>query len=249
MNNINYSFLISGLAGLATMIGTVIIFFRFKNTSKVIGVSLAFAVGVMITICITDLIPSSYLTIKSRYEVIPAILIVSFFIIVGIIFSMFINKFIPSDKNNNKLFRTGILSMITLMLHNIPEGIVTFITSNNDMKFGIILAIAISFHNIPEGISIAVPIYYSTNSRIKALFYTFIAGVSELLGAMVAYYFLLPLVSDYFFSILYGIISGLMLYISINELLPTSTSYVNKKLIYLYMMFGSVLMFICHFML
>ncbi len=247
MNDINYSFIISGLAGLSTMIGTIIIFFRVKNVDKIIGASLAFASGVMITICATDLLPASIDILSNKYATIPIILILSLFLVVGLIISIFINKIVPSN-DNNKLFRTGILSMFILMLHNIPEGIATFITANDNIKFGVILALAISFHNIPEGISIAVPIYYSTKSKIKALFYTFVAGFSELVGAILAYFFLLPYINEYVFSALYAIISGLMIHISMYELLPTSFKYSSKGTIAKYIVFGILVMIICHFL-
>ena len=87
--------------------------------------------------------------------------------------------------------------MIAIILHNVPEGIATFISSSKDISLGISLAIAITLHNIPEGISISIPIYYSTKSKFKALLYTFISGVSEPIGALIAYLFLSKYINDF----------------------------------------------------
>lgn len=251
MSNIEYSFLITSLAGLSTMIGAILIFFKFKDTSRVVCSSLAFASGVMLTVSLTDLIPSSISGLLDIYYMIPAILLTIIFIIVGILLSTLINKYIPdisSSKISNKgLFKVGLISMIAIILHNVPEGIATFMTSTRDIKLGLSLAIAITLHNIPEGISISVPIYYSTKSRFKALLYTFISGVSEPIGAVIAYLFLAPFMNNLVMSILLAIIAGIMTSISLYELIPTSLKYNDIKRTLKYFIIGSIFMLICHF--
>ena len=117
-----------------------------------------------------------------------------------------------------RVYKVGILSMISLLIHNIPEGIMTFITSSNNLKIGITLSIAIALHNIPEGITISIPIYYSTKSKFKAFLYTLISGLSEPFGAIIAYLFLKNIVGDITLGLLYSLIAGMMVNISINEL-------------------------------
>ena len=112
--------------------------------------------------------------------------------------------------------------MLAIIMHNIPEGIATFIATNTNISLGISLTIAIALHNIPEGISIAVPIYYSTKSRRKALLYTLISGLSEPLGALLAFLFLKPLMYNFVMGILMSMIAGIMTHIAFYELLPTS---------------------------
>lgn len=253
MNSVTYSFIISSVAGLATMIGAIFIFFRFKDSDSIILKALSFASGVMITICLTDLIPSSFSGFMETYRLFPAFLFTAIFIVVGIIISMMINKYLPSNNekintNNKTLYKVGIISMIAIILHNIPEGIATFMVANHDIKLGISLALAISLHNIPEGISISIPIYYSTKSKLKALVYTFISGISEPFGALLAYLFLSSFVNSFVMSILFALIAGIMLYIPIYELLPTSLSYNNKKSTVLYFIIGSLFMIICHYL-
>lgn len=128
------------------------------------------------------------------------------------------------------------------------EGIITYLTSTTDFRLGITLALAIALHNIPEGISISVPIYYSTGSRKKALLYTFISGISEPLGAILAALFLASFVNPFIMGLLYAFIAGIMIHISIYELLNESFSYQKKFLTILSVIFGSIFMLFGHFM-
>lgn len=131
--------------------------------------------------------------------------------------------------------------MIAIMLHNIPEGIATYLTSNHDVKLGITLAIALALHNIPEGISVAVPIYYSTGNKRKAFLYTLVSGMSEFLGAIIASIFLVGFSNDFFMGCLYAVIAGIMMHISIYELLPSSFKY--KKPLKTILFFGIGVLF------
>lgn len=250
MTNIKYSFIITSIAGLSTMLGSILIFFKYRNTSKVVCSALSFAAGVMLTVSATDLIPSSITGLLNIYYLFPALLIALISIVFGIAISTLINKYIPdinSEKVGNKgLFKVGIISMIAIILHNVPEGIATFMTSTKDIQLGLSLALAITLHNIPEGISISVPIYYSTKSKAKALLYTFVSGISEPLGAIIAYLFLAPYMNDLIMSILLSSIAGIMIAISIYELIPASLKYNNTKRTTLYFLIGSIFMMICH---
>lgn len=246
MNQVTYAFLITTLAGLSTMIGSLIIFYKRKTTNIIIS-SLAFASGVMICVSITDLVPESFNLLKENFYTIPTILISLIFIVVGIILSLTIDKYLPENKDNNKLYRVGIISMLAIILHNIPEGIATFMASKTNITLGISLAIAIAFHNIPEGISISVPIYYATNSRLKALGYTFLSGMSELMGAVITYLFLSKLINPIFMGILFSVIAGIMTHIALYELLPTSLNYDNKRLTLISFLSGVGVMLLNHF--
>lgn len=223
MNNFFISFLITIISGLSTMIGTIIIFLNLKNKNKIIGSSLIFSASIMLFISIFDLIPSSFSYINKVYEFIPSTLLVLIYVIFGGLFINFISR---NNIDNNKLYKLGIISMLALIIHNIPEGIITFISSSKDLSMGIPLAISIALHNIPEGIAISVPIYFSKNQKMKALFYTLIAALSEPLGALFAYLFLRN-INDYLFAIIFALTSGIMLYIAIFELIKESLKY-NK---------------------
>jgi ZIP family zinc transporter len=253
MNNISYSFLITSFAGFSTLIGTILIFLKFTNKDGVVLSSLAFASGVMLTISIMDLIPSAIDGFLRVYYFIPAILLTIIFIILGMCMSILINKYIPDianiEEKNKGLFRVGLISMAAIIFHNIPEGIATFMTSTQNIELGISLAIAIALHNIPEGISISVPIYYSTKSKFKAFWYTFISGLSEPLGAIIAYLFLSPYMNNLIMSLILAIIAGIMSYISLYELIPASLKYNNFKSTIKYFLIGGLFMIICHFVL
>ena len=155
-NSTLYAFILSFLAGLSTVIGSFIIYFDKNKNSKIVWISLSFAAGVMICVSITDLLPNSFKTILNVTNIFPRLILTLIFLVIGIIISMLIDKYLPSnyEKTNNKgLYKIGIISMVAIILHNIPEGIATFITSSNNLKLGITLTIAIALHNIPEDCS------------------------------------------------------------------------------------------------
>lgn len=229
------------------MLGCFLIFFNGKKDKILIG-SLAFAAGVMSSVSITDLIPESINYLASKYNIFLTILIMLIFIVVGIIISMIIDKYLPENKqNNSKLYRVGIISMLAIIMHNIPEGIATFITSTTNLKIGISLSIAIALHNIPEGISISTPIYASTKSKGRAIGYTFISALSEPFGALLAFLFLKDIMTNTFMGMLLAMIAGIMLHISFYELLPESLRYKNKKITVSCFFIGIGFMLINHF--
>lgn len=241
-------FILTFIAGFSTMLGTFIIFIKSNKTATIITSSLAFAAGVMACVSIIDLIPESLTLLNKVFFSFPALLISLIFIIIGCIFSLLCDKYLQSNNDlyNRKLYRVGMISMLAIIIHNIPEGIATFMATTSDTKLGISLAIAISLHNIPEGISISVPIYYATKSKSKALMYTLISGLSEPLGAFLAYLFLSPFINDTIMGCLFSLIAGIMLYISLFELLPTSFKYKKRKTTIIFLVIGILFMFISH---
>lgn len=243
--NTTYGFILTTLAGLSTLLGTIIIFINKKKSKKIITSSLSFAAGVMITVSIIDLIPESINYLHKTFKIFPAILIMLIFIIIGIIISMTIDKSI-NIKKEEKLYKVGIISMLAIILHNIPEGIATFISTESNLKLGLSLTTAIALHNIPEGISISIPIYYATGSKIKAFTYTLISGLSEPLGALIAYLFLNNIMNNNIMGLLMAIIAGIMIQISFYELLPTSLKFKNKKATLIFLIIGILFMSINH---
>ena len=147
---------------------------------------------------------------------------------------------------NNKLYKLGIFTMIAIIIHNIPEGIATYISSETNIKLGIAITIAIAMHNIPEGISIAMPVYYATKNKKKAIGLTFLSGMSEPLGAVIAFLFLNPIINNTIMGGLFAIIAGIMTYISIIELLPAALQYKEKKKTIISFLFGIIFMYVNH---
>lgn len=237
-----FSFILTAIAGLSTMIGSIAIFLKGKNKSKIISASLSFAAGVMICVSFTELMREGLQLIHQKYFLFYAFLLMLFFINIGIIISSLIDYFMP--EKNNKLYKVGLISMFAIILHNIPEGIATFLAGSTNTNLGISLTIAIALHNIPEGISISIPIYYATKSKKKALFYTFLSGISEPFGALLAFLFLKNKITDVMMGMLFCLIAGIMLHISFYELLKEAKDYGKKRWIYLYVGIGILFMLI-----
>lgn len=241
MNNINIAFIFTIIAGLSTLIGTIPIFIKFKNIDKIIASSLSLAAGVMLSISIFDLIPSTFNILSKYYNSITIIILALTFIIIGIIISSILS--IKLDKYNS-LYKVGIISMLGIIIHNIPEGIITFISTSKSTTLGISLAIAISLHNIPEGISISIPIYYSTNNKTKAFNYALIAALSEPFAGLLTYLFLSKYINNTILGLLFSLIAGLMIDISLIRLLPESLSNNNPKLTKIFFILGLFIMII-----
>ncbi len=223
--------LVSTMAGLATMIGGLVIFFKFKeeNINKFIAGSLAFSLAIMIGISLTDLIPESSFTLLKEEGVGLGIIICLFSFISGVVLTKILNKLITKQElKKSDLYKLGILNMLALILHNFPEGIATFMSSYKDMSMGLKLAIAIAFHNIPEGITIAVPIYFATRSKKEALFKTFLSGIAEPIGAIIAYVFLSKYINSVLISAILILVAGIMITLAIEVILPKALKY-NQK--------------------
>lgn len=231
MNNfILIPFIISLIAGLSTLIGCIFIYIKPKNTNNFIGICLSFSATIMILISILELIPEGFFYLKKEYNLIIAILTLIFMILTGYLINLLINKNITKNNNKSNLYRVGILSMIALIIHNIPEGILTFLTSTVNIKLGLKLSLAIMMHNIPEGIAIAVPLYYSTKSKSKTIKNILISGLSEPFGALLAYLFLYRFMSNTLISIILLFVAGIMISISINDILEEAKEYSGKHI-------------------
>lgn len=238
MNIIN-ALLVSLIASFSTCLGCIFLFFNIKkeNINKFITFSLAFSIAVMIGISIFDLLPESIIILISHYKYISILIFIILFLI-SFIFIKIINKLLSKYENN--LYKLGILSMIVLIMHNLPEGVITFISSYKDLNLGIKMAFAIAMHNLPEGVAIAIPIYYSSNSKKKAFIKTFLSGFSEFIGAILAYLFLAKYVNDISLSLILTMVAFLMITLSIEQMLPQVKKYNENK----YLHFGLIIGFI-----
>ena len=240
MNSIIFAFIVTTVAGLSTMLGIIPIYIKFKDTDKIICMALAFASGIMFSVSINSLIPESYDLLKENLNTNKVIILMILFFLIGVLLTSFIDKIFK--KIDNKLYKIGIINMLALMIHNIPEGILTFSTTTTNISLGLTLALSIMFHNIPEGLSISIPIYYSTNNRKKAVLYTAISGFSEVLGAILTYLFLFKYINNYFIGIVLSLTTGIMIYISMFELLKNSFDYKKKRISYLFFLIGFIFM-------
>lgn len=226
--------IISTIAGLSTLLGALLIFIKIDNKkyNKFISFCLAFSIAIMIGISIFDLIPTSFFQIYYFYGLFNTTILLIIAFLISYIVITYLSAFISKNNTKEDLYRLGILNMIVLILHNLPEGIATFLSSYQNMSLGFKLSIAIMLHNIPEGISIAVPIYYSTKSKLKAFKATLVSGLSEPIGAILAWIFLKDYVSELMISIILIVVAGLMITLSIQEMLPKALKYKENKSIY-----------------
>lgn len=239
-------FIITLIAGLSTVLGCFAIYFKPKNIKKFISASLSFSATVMILISITDLIPTSFFNIIENVRVGKALffMILSFFL--GAFLINLIDKKIDKYKNDNNLYKVGILSAVVLMLHNLPEGVATFLSSYTDIGLGVNLGLSIMAHNIPEGICIAVPLFYSTKSKSRAVRATLFSGLSEVIGALLAFLFLSKFVTEVMISFILIAVSGIMISLAINELYKEARKYNSNKYFYLGIMVAFIFIIVQH---
>jgi ZIP family zinc transporter len=249
MNSVFYCFIISTIGGLSTLLAYLIIIFLKRPSNNIVLISLAFAAGIMISVSLIDLIPNAFYKINTTYSFFITIIYLLIFFIVGVIITFLLDKYLPDNNiypSNNKLYHIGFISLIAIILHNIPEGMITFMVNTTNIKLGLIITTSIILHNIPEGISIIVPIYYSTGNKTLTFYYCLIASLSEPFGALITYLFFYRYINDLLIGFLFAVIAGIMIRISTKELLPTSLSYQNKKLTIVSFLTGLFFMIIVH---
>lgn len=235
-----YAFLITLLAGIATGIGSLIALFAKSTNRKFLSFSLGFSAGVMIYISLIEIFPEARDLYLNKFDVRTAEFYTALFFFLGIAIIAIIDKLVPSNENphefkqveemdnkpdNVKLIRMGTMTALAIAIHNFPEGMATFITAYENPSLGIPIAVAIAIHNIPEGIAVSVPIYHATGSKIKAFKLSFLSGLAEPLGAIIGYLILIPFMSDSVMAALYASIAGIMVYISLDELLPAAREF------------------------
>ena len=227
------------IAGLSTGIGSLIALVAKRTNTKFLCASLGFSAGVMLYVSFMNIIPEAQEELIAHFGEKTGQLntVLAFFGGIGLI--ALIDMLIPKmnnphelqdvedmEKPNKKsLRRTGVLVALSLSLHNFPEGIAAFASAMHDISVAIPVIIAIAFHNIPEGIAVSVPIYHATGSRRKAFWVSLLSGLTEPLGALVAYLFLMPFWSPMLNGFIMAAVAGIMVYISLDELLPTAEKY------------------------
>jgi Predicted divalent heavy-metal cations transporter len=239
------AFLLTFLAGISTIIGYFVIWIKGEH-NKLISSSLGFSAGIMFFISLFDLLPNSFKYFQNSFIMGFNIIFCILFFLLGILFSVSINDYINNKVNkSSSLYKIGLLSLVAIVLHNIPEGIITYLTATIEYKTGILLAISIACHNIPEGICIAIPIYHSTNSKLKAFLAVLLAVLSEPLGAIIAYLFFQKHLSDMLIAILLALVSGFMAALVFTEILPEAQKYSAKNNIK-YFGIGFILIFLIH---
>lgn len=248
-NTILFAFGLTLFAGLSTGIGSAIAFFARQTNTKFLSLALGFSAGVMIYVSFIEIMVKARDALASEMGEVNAAWVATLSFFGGIAFIAIIDKFVPSyenphemhsieemdhgyenlpkDETHNfmKLRRTGIFAAIAIAIHNFPEGLATFTAALTDPALGMAIAVAIAIHNIPEGIAVSIPLYYATGDRKKAFLYSFLSGLSEPVGALIGYLILLPFFTPTLFGILFAGVAGIMVFISLDELLPAAEEY------------------------
>lgn len=240
--NILFAFCLTLFAGLSTGIGSLLGLLSKKFNPKVLTLSLGFSAGVMLYVSMIEIFPkardalSVSLGDKNGYIWTVA----AFFF--GIFVIAVIDKLVPayenphemntekiiqqsSEKDQAKLLRMGMFSALAIGIHNFPEGLATFMSGLSDPALGISIAVAIAIHNIPEGLAVSAPVFFATQSRKKAFVLSFLSGLAEPVGALIGYFLLRAFFTNLTFGFVFAGIAGVMVYISLDELLPTAEEY------------------------
>ncbi|GAA0502908.1 zinc transporter ZupT [Salinibacillus aidingensis] len=232
------------MAGLSTGIGSVLAFFTSDTNTKFLSFALGFSAGVMIYVSFVEIfVKAQEALIEAQGETLGNWITVGGFF-GGILLIALIDKFIPQQGNpheirkvedmkkepkiindQSSLLKMGSFTALAITIHNFPEGIATFTSALQDPGLGIAIAIAVAIHNIPEGIAVSVPVYFATGSKKKAFKLSFLSGLSEPLGAIAAYLILMPYLNDMMFGIIFAAVAGIMVFISLDELLPAAKKY------------------------
>ena len=253
MDGVLGALLMTLIAGAATGLGGALVLFKKRLSSNFLAGALGVSAGVMIFISLAELFPEAQnMILGTGMSHGKAMVLVAFFVGMGII--TLIDFAVPEYENPHEasglsldaktpavgmlehtgnaaaLKRLGLMSALAIAVHNFPEGIATFIGALNDPEMGAGITFAIAIHNIPEGISVAIPIYYATRSKGKALLYATLSGLSEPAGAAICYgiteIFGVELTGgSMVFPLVLAAVAGIMIYISLDELLPTAEKY------------------------
>jgi ZIP family zinc transporter len=235
-----YALLLTAIAGSATGIGSALAYLTHHTRRNFLSISLGFSAGVMIYISFMELLATAQSSLVSSYGKIPGGLIAILSFLGGMMMIAVIDYLVPSYENpheaglveemdtksdSRQLHRLGLLTALAIGIHNFPEGMATFFTSMNDRTVGVSIAIAIALHNIPEGISVSIPVYYATGSRRKAFFYSFLSGISEPVGALVAFLTLRSYMDSHLVDIVLSAVAGIMVFVSLDQLVPNAKKY------------------------
>lgn len=237
------------VAGMSTGIGALLAFFTKSTNKKMLAGALGLSTGVMLYVSFVDLLPLSFKDIAAVYPRKSGEIYVTLAFFIGIFLIAAIDFLIPEGENPHEmqhmesinelsgeylrgkeykdahLKRTGMMLALAIGIHNFPEGIATFVSSLNGLELAIPIVVAIAIHNIPEGVAVSMPIYHATGNSQKALLMALLSGFAEPLGALFGLLVILPFWTPIVSSLLLSGVAGIMVYISIDELLPSAEGY------------------------
>lgn len=235
---VNYKLplLMTVLAGLSTVVGGFCTFFIKRTNIKALSTGLGFSAGVMIFLSFTEILRNSNGMLIKFFPHHSQWLVFAGFLL-GIVIAILIDYFVPDHidedlfctqencARHHRIRRAGLLTAIAISVHNFPEGMATFFVGTQNLTLGFSVALAIGIHNIPEGIAVALPIYHATGKKRLAMWYTFLSGISEPIGALLALLAMHYFLPQATIGFLFAAVAGIMVYISFDTLLPLSREY------------------------
>ena len=258
------------LAGLSTGIGSLIGLSSRRNSSSLLTVSLGFSAGAMVYVSLVEILPKARQVLApllgARLGYAAAVL--AFF--AGIVGMALIDRWLPvhdasgalhqlsGDQNSaadpsglstsmdparrKRLLRMGLFSALAIAIHNFPEGLATFLGALANPHLGVSIAVAIGIHNIPEGLAVSAPVYFATGSRRIAFWVSFLSGLAEPLGGLLGYALFRSLPNPIGFGMVFAAVAGVMVYVSLDELLPAARDYGEQHLAIISLMAGMAVM-------
>jgi ZIP family zinc transporter len=233
------AFALTLVAGLATGIGSALALLARTTNTRFLSAALGFSAGVMVYVSFVEILADARASLAAELGTRPGAWAAVLAFFGGIGLTALIDRLVPAAENPHEvhrveemhrrpdahLMRMGMLSAAAIALHNFPEGIATFVAALDNPRVGASIAAAVAIHNIPEGIAVAVPVFYATGSRARAFSWSFLSGLSEPLGALVAWWLLGGLAGPTLRGVLFAAVAGVMVFISFDELLPTAREY------------------------
>jgi len=249
-HNVLFALGLTLFAGLATGLGSLVVFFTRRPTLTLLSFGLGFSSGVMVYVSLVELLPTSIELIGETLGGGAGEWVAVGCFFGGMIVSAVIDRLVPDPENPHEAVslkqlqeindgdpkildqrkiaavkRLGPLTALVIGLHNFPEGMATFAAALADPSLGVTIAIAVAIHNIPEGIAVAVPTYFATGSRNRAVWQSFASGLAEPVGALLAYLVLMSFLTDAVVAGMLAAVAGIMVFISFDELVPTAREY------------------------
>jgi ZIP family zinc transporter len=242
---VGFAFGLTLLAGLSTGIGSLAALFSRRTNKAFLCAALGFSAGVMVYVSMIEIFAKARLALAGELGLRAGSWVTAGAFFAGILLILLIDRLIPSCENphethgveeiwnghapvearDERLVRMGVLTALAIGIHNFPEGLATFVSALQDPALGLSVAVAIAIHNIPEGIAVSVAIFYGSGDRRKAFLYSLFSGLAEPVGALVGWVVLRPFMNPIVFGVLFAAVGGIMVFISLDQLLPAAEKY------------------------
>jgi ZIP family zinc transporter len=238
VSNSQWALALTLFAGLSTGIGSLIGLGPSRNNRSFLTLSLGFSAGAMVYVSFVEILP------KARLVLTPLLgrqggygaAVAAFF--TGILAMALVDGWLPvhdpaeafqqangSTSDRRRLLRLGLFSALAIAIHNFPEGLATFLGALSNPQLGVSIAVAIAIHNIPEGLAVSTPVYFATHSRWTAFWVSFLSGVAEPIGGLLGFLLFRSFPNPLLFGLVFAAVAGIMVYVSLDELLPTAREY------------------------